>query len=140
MLQDHCLIDLLHGWQDGRLSVDITCVIRWNFRNYVAKLIYVSLFYLIFNLFQYLVIIGLCDKFNSNHYQSPENEVIRFLDMHGVPYHYLRTTAENKREEEILELVQNTDFLVLARSMRVNNLMKLCLLLFQYITDCGNWF
>ncbi|KAG5089809.1 hypothetical protein AAZX31_01G194200 [Glycine max] len=80
--QDHCLIDLLHGWQDGRLSVDITCVI-------------------------------------SNHYRSPENEVIRFLDMHGVPYHYLRTTAENKREEEILELVQNTDFLVLARSMRI---------------------
>ncbi|RZB78136.1 hypothetical protein D0Y65_028864 [Glycine soja] len=78
--QDHCLIDLLHGWQDRRLSVDIiTSVI-------------------------------------SNHYQSPENEVIRFLEMHGVPYHYLKTTAENKREEEILELVQNTDFLVLARS------------------------
>ncbi|KAH1157406.1 hypothetical protein GLYMA_11G034300v4 [Glycine max] len=81
--QDHCLIDLLHGWQDRRLSVDIiTSVI-------------------------------------SNHYQSPENEVIRFLEMHGVPYHYLKTTAENKREEEILELVQNTDFLVLARYMRI---------------------
>ncbi|KAH1202247.1 Formyltetrahydrofolate deformylase 2, mitochondrial [Glycine max] len=25
--QDHCLVDLLHGWQDGRLPVDITCVI-----------------------------------------------------------------------------------------------------------------
>ncbi|RZC31015.1 formyltetrahydrofolate deformylase 2, mitochondrial-like isoform X2 [Glycine soja] len=75
-------IAILVAQQDGRLSVDITCVI-------------------------------------SNHYRSPENEVIRFLDMHGVPYHYLRTTAENKREEEILELVQNTDFLVLARSMRI---------------------
>lgn len=76
--QDHCLIDLLHGWQDGRLPVDITCVI-------------------------------------SNHYRSPENEVIRFLEMYGVPYHNLTTTAENKKEKEILELVQNTDFLVLAR-------------------------
>ncbi|WVZ09309.1 hypothetical protein V8G54_013839 [Vigna mungo] len=79
--QDHCLIDLLHGWQDGRLSVDITCVI-------------------------------------SNHYRAPESEVIRFLEMHGVPYHYLGATAENKREDEILELVQNTDFLVLARYIR----------------------
>ncbi|ESW29276.1 hypothetical protein PHAVU_002G057400 [Phaseolus vulgaris] len=80
--QDHCLIDLLHGWQDGRLSVDITCVI-------------------------------------SNHYRVPESEVIRFLEMHGVPYHYLGATTKNKREEEILELVQNTDFLVLARYIRI---------------------
>ncbi|XP_027193161.1 formyltetrahydrofolate deformylase 1, mitochondrial-like isoform X2 [Cicer arietinum] len=75
--QDHCLIDSLHGWQDGRLPVDITCVI-------------------------------------SNHDRGPESEVIRFLERHGVPYHYLKTTAENKREGEILKLVQNTDFLVLA--------------------------
>ncbi|XP_029127648.1 formyltetrahydrofolate deformylase 2, mitochondrial isoform X2 [Cajanus cajan] len=79
--QDHCLIDLLHGWQDGRLSVDITCVI-------------------------------------SNHFRGPESEVIRFLEMHGVPYHYLRPT-ENKSEPEILKLVQNTDFLVLARYTRI---------------------
>ncbi|MBA0850867.1 hypothetical protein Goshw_008449 [Gossypium schwendimanii] len=26
--QDHCLVDLLYGWQEGRLPVDITCVIR----------------------------------------------------------------------------------------------------------------
>ncbi|KAL2496847.1 Formyltetrahydrofolate deformylase 2 [Forsythia ovata] len=26
--QDHCLVDLLHGWQDGRLPVHITAVIR----------------------------------------------------------------------------------------------------------------
>ncbi|XP_047249415.1 formyltetrahydrofolate deformylase 2, mitochondrial isoform X2 [Capsicum annuum] len=25
--QDHCLVDLLHGWQDGRLPIDITSVI-----------------------------------------------------------------------------------------------------------------
>ncbi|RDX89165.1 Formyltetrahydrofolate deformylase 2, mitochondrial, partial [Mucuna pruriens] len=75
--RDHCVIDLLHGWQDGRLPLDITCVI-------------------------------------STHYRGPESEVIRFLEMHGVPYYYLRTTAENKREEEILELVQNTDFLILS--------------------------
>ncbi|XP_027360075.1 formyltetrahydrofolate deformylase 1, mitochondrial-like isoform X2 [Abrus precatorius] len=80
--QDHCLIDSLHGWQDGRLPVDITCVI-------------------------------------SNHDRGPESEVIRFLEMHGTPYHYLRTTTENKREGEILELVRNTDFLVLARYMQI---------------------
>ncbi|KAK2372315.1 formyltetrahydrofolate deformylase 1, mitochondrial [Trifolium repens] len=79
--QDHCLIDSLHGWQDGRLPVDITCVI-------------------------------------SNHDRGPESEVIRFLQRHDIPFHYLRTT-ENKREEEILKLVQNTDFLVLARYMQI---------------------
>ncbi|CAJ2645821.1 unnamed protein product [Trifolium pratense] len=76
--QGHCLIDSLHGWQDGRLPVDITCVIR-----------------------------------------GPESEVIRFLERHGIPFHYLRTTTENKREEDILKLVQNTDFLVLARYMQI---------------------
>ncbi|KAF8032801.1 hypothetical protein BT93_D1632 [Corymbia citriodora subsp. variegata] len=80
--QDHCLVDLLHGWQDGRLPVEITCVI-------------------------------------SNHGRGLNTHVIRFLERHGIPYHYLWTTKENKREEEMLELVQNTDFLVLARYMQV---------------------
>lgn len=80
--QDHCLVDLLHGWQDGRLPVDITCVI-------------------------------------SNHDRGSNTHVIRFLERLGIPYHYLHTTKENKREGEILELVQNTDFLVLARYMQV---------------------
>ncbi|KAG6792141.1 hypothetical protein POTOM_001284 [Populus tomentosa] len=53
--QEHCLIDLLHSWQGGRLPVDITRVI----------------------------------------------------------------SKENKREDEILDLVQNTDFLVLARYMQL---------------------
>ncbi|CAA7044672.1 unnamed protein product [Microthlaspi erraticum] len=26
--QDHCLIEILHKWQNGKLPVDITCVIR----------------------------------------------------------------------------------------------------------------
>ncbi|KAK7265940.1 hypothetical protein RJT34_33566 [Clitoria ternatea] len=80
--QDHCLVDLLHGWQDGRFPVDIKCVI-------------------------------------SNHHRGPNTHVIRFLERHGIPYHYLCTTMENKREEEILQLVQNTDFLVLARYMQI---------------------
>ncbi|KAK0587684.1 hypothetical protein LWI29_026852 [Acer saccharum] len=80
--QDHCLVDLLHGWQDGKLPVDITCVI-------------------------------------SNHDRLPNTHVTRFLERHGIPYHHLHTSKENKREEEILELVQNTDFLVLARYMQV---------------------
>ncbi|KAI6702900.1 hypothetical protein NL676_012036 [Syzygium grande] len=80
--QDHCLVDLLHGWQDGRLPVDITCVI-------------------------------------SNHDRGPNTHVIRFLERHGIPYHYLQTTKENKSEGEMLELVQNTDFIVLARYMQI---------------------
>ncbi|KAK6947565.1 Formyl transferase, N-terminal [Dillenia turbinata] len=79
--QDHCLVDLLHQWQDGRLPVDITCVI-------------------------------------SNHDRGPNTHVLRFLERHGIPYHYLRTSVANKREPEILELVENTNFLVLARYMQ----------------------
>ncbi|GAB4835002.1 Formyltetrahydrofolate deformylase 2, mitochondrial [Ancistrocladus abbreviatus] len=79
--QDHCLIDLLHAWQDGRLPVDIACVI-------------------------------------SNHERGPNTHVTRFLEGHGIPYHFLKTTQGNKREGEILDLVQNTDFLVLARYMQ----------------------
>ncbi|XP_052209157.1 formyltetrahydrofolate deformylase 1, mitochondrial isoform X1 [Diospyros lotus] len=80
--QDHCLVDLLHEWQDGLLPVDITCII-------------------------------------SNHNRGPNTHVIRFLERHGIPYHHLHATNGNKRELEILELVQNTDFLVLARYMQV---------------------
>ena len=61
------------------------------------------------------------DLFNSNHHRASNTHVIHFLERHGIPYHYLSTTNENKREGEMLELVQNTDFLVLARYMQVNN-------------------
>lgn len=80
--QDHCLIDLLHRWQEGELPVDICCVI-------------------------------------SNHNRGPNTHVLRFLERHGIPYHYLPTSRGNKREAEILELVSGTDFLVLARYMQV---------------------
>ncbi|KAF5734909.1 formyltetrahydrofolate deformylase 1 mitochondrial isoform X1 [Tripterygium wilfordii] len=80
--QEHCLVDLLHGWQDGRLPLDITRVI-------------------------------------SNHDRAPNTHAIRFLERHGIPYHYLSTTKENKREDEILGLVQDSDFLVLARYMQI---------------------
>ncbi|KAI8554332.1 hypothetical protein RHMOL_Rhmol05G0090400 [Rhododendron molle] len=79
--QDHCLVDLLHGWQDGRLPVDITCII-------------------------------------SNHERGSDTHVIRFLERHGIRYHCSHTTKGNKREAEILNLVQDTDFLVLARYMQ----------------------
>ncbi|KAH9777209.1 Formyltetrahydrofolate deformylase 2 [Citrus sinensis] len=82
--QEHCLVDFLYGWQEGKLPVEITCVI-------------------------------------SNHDRGPNSHVIRFLERHGIPYHYL-CAKENEREEELLELVQNTDFLVLARYMQVNRI------------------
>ncbi|CAI9095775.1 OLC1v1031788C1 [Oldenlandia corymbosa var. corymbosa] len=80
--QDHCLVDLLHGWQDGRLPVQITSVI-------------------------------------SNHDRPLNTHVNRFLERHGIPYHCLRTTRTDKREKEILDLVEDTDFLVLARYMQI---------------------
>ncbi|XP_038978094.1 formyltetrahydrofolate deformylase 1, mitochondrial-like isoform X1 [Phoenix dactylifera] len=81
--QEHCLVDLLHEWQDGRLPVDIKCVI------------------------------------SSNHERAPNTHVIRFLERHGIPYHCLPTSPGNKREDEILNLVKDTDFLVLARYMQI---------------------
>ncbi|XP_006414239.2 formyltetrahydrofolate deformylase 2, mitochondrial isoform X1 [Eutrema salsugineum] len=80
--QDHCLVEMLHKWQDGKLPVDITCVI-------------------------------------SNHERAPNTHIMRFLQRHGISYHYLPTTDQNKIEEEILELVKDTDFLVLARYMQL---------------------
>ena len=50
--------------------------------------------------------------------------MFHFLERHGIPYHYLHTTKENKREGEILDLVQDTDFLVLARYMQVNKMIS----------------
>ncbi|XP_010449629.1 PREDICTED: formyltetrahydrofolate deformylase 2, mitochondrial-like [Camelina sativa] len=80
--QDHCLVEMLHRWQDGKLPVDITCVI-------------------------------------SNHERAPNTHIMRFLQRHGISYHYLPTTDQNKIEEEILELVKDTDFIVLARYMQL---------------------
>lgn len=80
--QDHCLVELLHAWQDGKLPVDITRVI-------------------------------------SNHHRHPDSHVMRFLERQQIPYHFLKEIAGEKREEEILDLVQDTDFLVLARYMQI---------------------
>uniref|UniRef100_A0A803PM93 ACT domain-containing protein n=1 Tax=Cannabis sativa TaxID=3483 RepID=A0A803PM93_CANSA len=80
--QEHCLVDLLHQWQDGRLPVEITSVI-------------------------------------SNHDRAPNTHVFRFLQRHGIPYHYVSSNGDYKSEVEMLNLVQGTDFLVLARYMQV---------------------
>ncbi|XP_059074472.1 formyltetrahydrofolate deformylase 2, mitochondrial isoform X3 [Cryptomeria japonica] len=102
--QDHCLVDLLHEWQEGKLPVEITCVI-------------------------------------SNHNREPNTHVIRFLERHGIPYHYFPISKENKREEEILKLVGNTDFLVLARYMQAFDAgVKLIGATSHFVTaelDCG---
>ncbi|AQL10318.1 Formyltetrahydrofolate deformylase [Zea mays] len=62
----------------------------------------------------------------SNHDRPQDNHVRRFLQRHGIPYHYLPTAPANKREKEILELIQGTDFVVLARYMQIlsENLLK----------------
>jgi formyltetrahydrofolate hydrolase len=56
----------------------------------------------------------------SNHDRPTDNHVRRFLQRHEIPYHYLPTTSGNKREQEILELIEGTDFAVLARYMQVS--------------------
>lgn len=80
--QDHCLVDMLHRWQEGRLPVDINCVI-------------------------------------SNHERAPNTHIRRFLERNEIPYHYLPTTSGNKKEDEILTLIEGTDFLILARYMQI---------------------
>nr|KAJ0192516.1 hypothetical protein LSAT_V11C800436710 [Lactuca sativa] len=80
--QDHCLVDLLHAWQDGKLPVQISSVI-------------------------------------SNHDKVGNTHVMRFLERHEIPYHYLSKSKEKNVEDEILGLVEDTDFLVLARYMQV---------------------
>lgn len=62
--------------------------------------------------------------FYSNHDRGPNTHVFRFLERHAIPYHHLDTTEENKGEEEILDLVRGTDFLVLARYMQVNQMIS----------------
>ncbi|KAL8064551.1 hypothetical protein ABFX02_01G097700 [Erythranthe guttata] len=44
---------------------------------------------------------------------------MRFLERHGIPYHFLDTNKEDKNEGDILNLVKGTDFLVLARYMQI---------------------
>ncbi|XP_052625754.1 formyltetrahydrofolate deformylase 1, mitochondrial [Lactuca sativa] len=80
--QDHCLVDLLHAWQDGKLPVQISSVI-------------------------------------SNHDRVGNTHVMRFLERHEIPYHYLSKSKEKNVEDEILGLVEDTNFLVLARYMQV---------------------
>lgn len=70
---------------------------------------------------------------NSNHERASNTHVMRFLERHGIPYHYVSTTKENKREDDILELVKDTDFLVLARYMQVNQILSPCLSSFSFL-------
>ena len=46
--------------------------------------------------------------------------MMRFLERHEIPYHYLSKSKEKNVEDGILGLVEDTDFLVLARYMQVN--------------------
>lgn len=69
--------------------------------------------------------------FNSNHDRGPDAHVIRLLERHGIPYYYLPTTMGKKREVEILDLVHDTDFLVLARYMQVIKVLGHRILLFS---------
>ncbi|KAH7276580.1 hypothetical protein KP509_39G012800 [Ceratopteris richardii] len=80
--KDHCLVDLLHFWQQGKVPVQISCVI-------------------------------------SNHVREENTSVIRFLTRHKIPYHFIPATKKNKHEEEILQLISQTDFLVLAHYMQI---------------------
>ncbi|GJN30000.1 hypothetical protein PR202_gb18272 [Eleusine coracana subsp. coracana] len=51
----------------------------------------------------------------------PDDKPVFYSRRHGIPYHHLPTTPGNKREQEILDLIQGTDFVVLARYMQAFN-------------------
>ncbi|KAI5079366.1 hypothetical protein GOP47_0004845 [Adiantum capillus-veneris] len=80
--KDHCLVDLLHLWQEGKVPVQIMCVI-------------------------------------SNHVREEDTHVIRFLTRHKIPYHFVAANKDKGQEKEILNLVAQTDFLVLAHYMQI---------------------
>ncbi|MCO5558587.1 hypothetical protein L7F22_012172 [Adiantum nelumboides] len=80
--KDHCLVDLLHLWQEGKVPVQIMCVI-------------------------------------SNHVREENTHVIRFLTRHNIPYHFVPANKDYRQEKEVLNLVAQTDFLVLAHYMQI---------------------
>lgn len=80
--KDPCLVDLLHLWQEGKIPVQLLCII-------------------------------------SNHVREDNTHVIRFLARHNIPYHFVPASKENRHEEEILSLVADSDFLVLAHYMQI---------------------
>ncbi|MCO5607849.1 hypothetical protein L7F22_062051 [Adiantum nelumboides] len=80
--KDHCLVDLLHLWQEGKVPVQIMCVI-------------------------------------SNHVREENTHVIRFLTRHKIPYHFVPANKDYRLEKELLSLVAQTDFLVLAHYMQI---------------------
>uniref|UniRef100_A0A453JAG4 Formyl transferase N-terminal domain-containing protein n=1 Tax=Aegilops tauschii subsp. strangulata TaxID=200361 RepID=A0A453JAG4_AEGTS len=100
----------------GRLPVDIHCVIRCMNHTYII----LSSGFVTFCLSEYAVpgVYMLFVFLYSNHDRPVDNHVMRFLKRHEIPYHYLPTTSGNKREQEILELIEGTDFVVLARYMQ----------------------
>ena len=55
----------------------------------------------------------------SNHPVDPHSHVGRFLDRHGVPLHILPCESRFSNESAVLEAVQGTELLVLARYMQV---------------------
>jgi formyltetrahydrofolate deformylase len=59
---------------------------------------------------------------DSNHTREEDTHIMRFLSRHNVPYHYVPTNKEGRSEEEIMNLVHGTDFLVLAHYMQVHSM------------------
>ena len=56
----------------------------------------------------------------SNHTRKENSHIIRFLSRHNIPYHHVPANKEDKYEEEILNIIRETDFLVLAHYMQVH--------------------
>lgn len=91
--QQHCLMELLLRWQQDELHLDIACVI-------------------------------------SNHPIADDSTLGRTLRRNNVPYYHVPSLGDmdeenNERmrenEQNVLEHVKDTDFLILARFMQVGN-------------------
>ncbi|KAI5062013.1 hypothetical protein GOP47_0022552 [Adiantum capillus-veneris] len=55
----------------------------------------------------------------SNHVREENTHVMRFLARHKIPYHFVPANKHNRHEKEILNLVSQMDFLVLAHYMQI---------------------
>ena len=55
----------------------------------------------------------------SNHEHKEDSFLRKLLERHNIPFHYIPAQSNDRREDEIRDLVEHTDLLILARYMQI---------------------